>query len=83
MKKLFFLIMTMMLSGWAKAQAPQQNDEVKLTEMKGLQQKAYVYRSFGMGDLTSETGHLAGFTPFYLIYPDTQLDEAQSLDLVK
>jgi poly(3-hydroxybutyrate) depolymerase len=83
MKKCFLLIIAMMVTGWAMAQAPQQNDEVKLTEMKGLQQKAYVYRSFGMGDLTSETGHLAGFTPFYLIYPDTPLDEAQSLNLVK
>ena len=72
-----------MVTGWVMAQAPQQDGEVKLTEMKGLQQKAYVYRSYGMGDLTSETGHLAGFTPFYLIYPDTQLDEAQSLNLVK
>ena len=33
--------------------------------------------------MVSETGHLAGFTPFYLIYPDAQLDEAQSLNLVK
>ncbi|MBQ6746093.1 MAG: hypothetical protein IJR07_03485 [Bacteroidaceae bacterium] len=83
MKKNLLLIIAMMVTGWVMAQAPQQDGEVKLTEMKGLQQKAYVYRSYGMGDLTSETGHLAGFTPFYLIYPDTQLDEAQSLNLVK
>ena len=83
MKKNLLLIVAMMVTGWVMAQAPQQDGEVKLTEMKGLQQKAYVYRSYGMGDLTSETGHLAGFTPFYLIYPDTQLDEAQSLNLVK
>lgn len=83
MKKNLLLIIAMMVTGWVMAQAPQQDGEVKLTEMKGLQQKAYVYRSYGMGDLTSETGHLAGFTPFYLIYPDTQLNEAQSLNLVK
>lgn len=83
MKKNLLLIIAMMVTGWVMAQAPQQDGEVKLTEMKGLQQKAYVYRAYGMGDLTSETGHLAGFTPFYLIYPDAQLDEAQSLNLVK
>ena len=65
-----------------QAQAPQQ-PELKLTEMNGLPQKAYVYRSYGMTDVTSETGHLAGFTPFYLIYPDKKLDEAQSMDLIK
>lgn len=53
-----------------QAQAPQQDADVKLTEMKGLQQKAYVYRSMEMGDLTQENGHLNGFTPFYLVYPD-------------
>ena len=83
MKKNLLLIIAMMVTGWVMAQAPQQDGEVKLTEMKGLQQKAYVYRAYGMGDLTSETWHLAGLTPFYLIYPDTQLDEAQSLNLVK
>ena len=67
MKKFIVLIMTMMVTFLAQAQAPAQNAEVKLTEMKGLQQKAYVYREMGMGDLTLETGHLNGFTPFYLV----------------
>ena len=66
-----------------QAQAPAQSAEVKLTEMKGLQQKAYVYREMGMGDLTLETGHLNGFTPFYLVYPDKKVDESQALDLIK
>ena len=82
MKKKILFLMAMAVACVMMAQAPEQA-EVKLTEMKGLQQKAYVYRSYGMGDLTSETGHLAGFTPFYLIYPDKQLDEVQSMDLVK
>lgn len=83
MKKFIVLIMTMMVTFLAQAQAPAQNVEVKLTEMKGLQQKAYVYREMGMGDLTLETGHLNGFTPFYLVYPDKKVDESQALDLIK
>ena len=83
MKKFIVLIMTMMVTYLAQAQAPSQNAEVKLTEMKGLQQKAYVYREMGMGDLTLETGHLNGFTPFYLVYPDKKVDESQALDLIK
>lgn len=83
MKKFIVLIMTMMVTFLAQAQAPAQNAEVKLTEMKGLQQKAYVYREMGMGDLTLETGHLNGFTPFYLVYPDKKMDESQALDLIK
>ena len=83
MKKFIVLIMTMMVTFLAQAQAPAQNAEVKLTEMKGLQQKAYVYREMGMGDLTQETGHLNGFTPFYLVYPDKKVDESQALDLIK
>ena len=83
MKKHLLLIVVMMLAGLAMAQAPQQNGEVKLIEMKGLQQKAYVYRGMGMGDLTAENGHLNGFTPFYLVYPDKKLDEVQSLELIK
>ena len=83
MKKFIVLIMTMMVTFLAQAQAPAQNAEVKLTEMKGLQQKAYVYREMGMGDLTLETGHLNGFTPFYLVYPDKKVDESQALDLIK
>jgi poly(3-hydroxybutyrate) depolymerase len=75
--------MTMMVTFLAQAQTPAQNAEVKLTEMKGLQQKAYVYREMGMGDLTLETGHLNGFTPFYLVYPDKKVDESQALDLIK
>ena len=83
MKKFIVLIMTMMVTFLAQAQAPAQNAEVKLTEMKGLQQKAYVYREMGMGDLTLETGHLNGFTPFYLVYPDKKVDESQALNLIK
>ena len=83
MKKFIVLIMTMMVTFLAQAQTPAQNAEVKLTEMKGLQQKAYVYREMGMGDLTLETGHLNGFTPFYLVYPDKKVDESQALDLIK
>lgn len=83
MKKFIVLIMTMMVTFLAQAQAPAQNAEVKLTEMKGLQQKAYVYREMGMGDLTLETGHLNGFTPFYLVYPDKKVNESQALDLIK
>ena len=83
MKKFIVLIMTMMVTFLAQAQAPAQNAEVKLTEMKGLQQKAYVYREMGMGDLTLETGLLNGFTPFYLVYPDKKVDESQALDLIK
>ena len=83
MKKFIVLIMTMMVTFLAQAQAPAQSAEVKLTEMKGLQQKAYVYREMGMGDLTLETGHLNGFTPFYLVYPDKKVDESQALDLIK
>ncbi|MBP3832791.1 MAG: hypothetical protein ILA03_02390 [Bacteroidaceae bacterium] len=83
MKKFIVLIMTMMVAFLAQAQAPAQNAEVKLTEMKGLQQKAYVYREMGMGDLTLETGHLNGFTPFYLVYPDKKVNESQALDLIK
>lgn len=83
MKKFIVLIMTVMVTFLAQAQAPAQNAEVKLTEMKGLQQKAYVYREMGMGDLTLETGHLNGFTPFYLVYPDKKVDESQALDLIK
>ena len=83
MKKFIVLIMTMMVTFLAQAQAPAQNAEVKLTEMKGLQQKAYVYREMGMGDLTLETGHLNGFTPFYLVYPDKKVDESQAMDLIK
>ena len=83
MKKFIVLIMTMMVTFLAQAQAPAQNAEVKLTEMKGLQQKAYVYREMGMGDLTLETGHLNGFTPFYLVYPDKKVDESQALDPIK
>ena len=74
MKKFIVLIMTMMVTFLAQAQAPAQNAEVKLTEMKGLQQKAYVYR---------EMGNLNGFTPFYLVYPDKKVDESQALDLIK
>ena len=83
MKRFIVLIMTMMVAFLAQAQAPAQNAEVKLTEMKGLQQKAYVYREMGMGDLTLETGHLNGFTPFYLVYPDKKVNESQALDLIK
>lgn len=83
MKKFIVLIMTMMVAFLAQAQAPAQNAEVKLTEMKGLQQKAYVYREMGMGDLTQEMGHLNGFTPFYLVYPDKKVNESQALDLIK
>ena len=83
MKKFIVLIMTMMVTFLAQAQTPAQNAEVKLTEMKGLQQKAYVYREMGMGDLTLETGHLNGFTPFYLVYPDKKVDESQALNLIK
>lgn len=83
MKKFIVLIMAMMVTFLAQAQTPAQNAEVKLTEMKGLQQKAYVYREMGMGDLTLETGHLNGFTPFYLVYPDKKVDESQALDLIK
>ena len=83
MKKFIVLIMTMMVTFLAQAQAPAQSAEVKLTEMKGLQQKAYVYREMGMGDLTLETGHLNGFTPFYLVYPDKKVDESQALNLIK
>lgn len=83
MKKFIVLIMTMMVTFLAQAQAPAQSAEVKLTEMKGLQQKAYVYREMGMGDLTLETGHLNGFTPFYLVYPDKKVNESQALDLIK
>ena len=83
MKNFIVLIMTMMVTFLAQAQTPAQNAEVKLTEMKGLQQKAYVYREMGMGDLTLETGHLNGFTPFYLVYPDKKVDESQALDLIK
>ena len=83
MKKFIVLIMTMMVTFLAQAQTPVQNAEVKLTEMKGLQQKAYVYREMGMGDLTLETGHLNGFTPFYLVYPDKKVNESQALDLIK
>ena len=83
MKKFIVLIMTMMVTFLAQAQAPAQSAEVKLTEMKGLQQKAYVYREMGMGDLTLETGHLNGFTPFYLVYPDKKVDESQAMDLIK
>ena len=83
MKKNVLLILAMLVAGWVQAQVPQQNGEVKLSEMKGLQQKAYVYRGFGMDDLTLETGHLNGFTPFYLIYPDKKLDETQAMDLIK
>ncbi|MBQ8484678.1 MAG: hypothetical protein IJV42_10540 [Bacteroidaceae bacterium] len=83
MKKFIVLIMTMMVAFLAQAQVPAQNAEVKLTEMKGLQQKAYVYREMGMGDLTLETGHLNGFTPFYLVYPDKKVNESQALDLIK
>ena len=83
MKRFIVLIMTMMVAFLAQAQAPAQSAEVKLTEMKGLQQKAYVYREMGMGDLTLETGHLNGFTPFYLVYPDKKVDESQALDLIK
>ena len=83
MKKFIVLIMTMMVTFLAQAQAPAQNAEVKLTEMKGLQQKAYVYREMSMGDLTLETGHLNGFTPFYLVYPDKKVDESQALNLIK
>ena len=83
MKKFIVLIMTMMVTFLAQAQTPAQNAEVKLTEMKGLQQKAYVYREMGMGDLTLETGHLNGFTPFYLVYPDKKVNESQALDLIK
>ena len=83
MKKFIVLIMTMMVTFLAQAQTPAQNAEVKLTEMKGLQQKAYVYREMGMGDLTLETGHLNGFTPFYLVYPDKKVDESQAMDLIK
>ena len=83
MKKFIVLIMTMMVTFLAQAQTPAQNAEVKLTEMKGLQQKAYVYREMGMGDLTQETGHLNGFTPFYLVYPDKKVNESQALDLIK
>lgn len=83
MKKFIVLIMTMMVTFLAQAQAPAQNAEVKLTEMKGLQQKAYVYREMGMGGLTLETGHLNGFTPFYLVYPDKKVNESQALDLIK
>ena len=83
MKKFIVLIMTMMVTFLAQAQTPAQNAEVKLAEMKGLQQKAYVYREMGMGDLTLETGHLNGFTPFYLVYPDKKVDESQAMDLIK
>ena len=83
MKRFIVLIMTMMVAFLVQAQAPAQSAEVKLTEMKGLQQKAYVYREMGMGDLTLETGHLNGFTPFYLVYPDKKVDESQALDLIK
>ena len=83
MKKFIVLIMTMMVTFLAQAQTPAQNAEVKLTEMKGLQQKAYVYREMGMGDLTQETGHLNGFTPFYLVYPDKKVNESQAMDLIK
>ena len=83
MKKFIVLIMTMMVAFMAQAQAPAQNGEVKLTEMKGLQQKAYMYREMGMGDLTLETGHLNGFTPFYLVYPDKKVNESQAMDLIK
>lgn len=83
MKRFIVLIMTMMVAFLAQAQAPAQSAEVKLTEMKGLQQKAYVYREMGMGDLTLETGHLNGFTPFYLVYPDKKVDESQAMDLIK
>ena len=38
MKKFIVLIMTMMVTFLAQAQAPAQSAEVKLTEMKGLQQ---------------------------------------------
>ena len=83
MKKNLLLVLAMAVAGLVQAQAPQQSGELKLTEMKGLQQKAYVYRAFGYDDLTLETGHLNGFTPFYLVYPDKKLDETQSLDLIK
>lgn len=83
MKKFFLLVITMAVAGLMQAQAPQQDADVKLTEMKGLQQKAYVYRSMEMGDLTQENGHLNGFTPFYLVYPDKKVDEAQAMDLIK
>ena len=83
MKKFIVLIMTMMVAFMAQAQAPVQNGEVKLTEMRGLQQKVYVYREMGMGDLTLETGHLNGFTPFYLVYPDKKVNEVQAMDLIK
>ena len=83
MKKFIVLIMTMMVTFMAQAQTSAQNGEVKLTEVKGLQQKAYVYRSMGMGDLTVETGHLNGFTPFYLVYPDKKVNEVQAMDLIK
>ena len=83
MKRFIVLIMTMMVTFMAQAQTSAQNGEVKLTEVKGLQQKAYVYRSMGMGDLTVETGHLNGFTPFYLVYPDKKVNEVQAMDLIK
>ena len=83
MKKNLLLVLALAVAGLVQAQAPQQSGELKLTEMKGLQQKAYVYRAFGYDDLTLETGHLNGFTPFYLVYPDKKLDETQSLDLIK
>ena len=83
MKKTLLLGLALVVAGIIQAQAPQQNGELKLTEMKGLQQKAYVYRAFASDDLTSETGHLNGFTPFYLVYPDKKLDENQSMELIK
>ncbi len=83
MKKTLLLGFALVVAGMIQAQAPQQNGELKLTEMKGLQQKAYVYRAFGSDDLTSETGHLNGFTPFCLVYPDKKLDDNQSMELIR
>ena len=83
MKRNFLLVLAMAVAGLVQAQAPQKA-EVKLSEMRGLPQKAYVYRPMQMGDdLELETGRLTSFSPLYLVYPDKKLDEAQSMSLIQ
>lgn len=83
MKRNFLLVLAMAVAGLVQAQAPQEA-EVKLSETRGLPQKAYVYRPMQMGDdLELETGRLTSFSPLYLVYPDKKLDEAQSMSLIQ
>jgi len=54
--------------------------QVKLTPMKGLKQQTFMYQE---QNRMNPEGHMSGFSPTFLIYPNQRVDEAGALALIQ